>query len=184
MNIVMHKTMNLHTDTIREINLENQHLIIDELDSMCDQSLLDNDLNNKEKLATNGIVDGQIVYRSYDYSLDDNKTLTKLLNDQQIFPTNYLCSLLYGQDGNYKPHSDKHRLLSIMYLKTDEVSTTNFYKSKIGSKKGFYEFDEVELFEEKVIERNKLYLFNHQTVHSVTNVYKLRCNISINLSNI
>ena len=85
--------------------------------------------------------------------IDDNTTLTKLLNDQQIFPTNYLCSLLYGQDGSYKPHSDKHRLLSIMYLKTDEPATTNFYESKIGRKKGFYEFDEVDLLEEKVIER-------------------------------
>lgn len=174
----------MYTDTICEVTLENQNLIIDELDSMCNQSLSDNDLNNKEKLATNGIVDGKLIYRSYNYSLDDNTTLTKLLNDQQIFPTNYLCSLLYGQDGSYKPHSDKHRLLSIMYLKTDEPATTNFYESKIGRKKGFYEFDEVDLLKETVIERNKLYLFNHQTVHSVTDVYKLRCNISINLSNI
>ena len=69
----------MYTDTICEVTLENQNLIIDELDSMCAQSLSDNDLNNKEKLATNGIVDGKLIYRSYNYSLDDNTTLTKFL---------------------------------------------------------------------------------------------------------
>jgi hypothetical protein len=174
----------MYTETIKEITLENQDLIIKELENICDKTLFDYENGNKEKVGTDGELDGKLIYRSYDYSPDDNLKLTQLLNDQNIFPTNYLCSLLNGTDGNYKPHSDKHRHISIMYLKTDELSTTNFYKSKIGNKKGFYDFDEVELIDQKIIEKGKLYLFNHQTVHSVSNIHNLRCNISINLSNL
>ena len=174
----------MYTETIKEITLENQDLIIKELDYICDQTLLDFKNNNMEYVGTNGMLDGKLIYRSYSYKPGYNLNLYQLLKNQNIRPTNYLCSLLNGTDGNYKPHSDKNRHISIMYLKTDELSTTNFYKSKIGNKKGFYEFDEVELIDQKIIEKGKLYLFNHQTVHSVTNINNLRCNISINLSNL
>ena len=162
----------MYTYTTREININNQRIISYELNKLCDGALAGND-----KIATN--YEG--VYRSYHYNIADNKYLTQLLYEQSIYPTSYLCSIIDGNDGIFKAHRDKQRELSIMYIKTDDKSTTNHYYPKKDNNNRFYDDNEIVLVKSTILEQNKLYLFNHQTIHSVTGISSQRCNISINL---
>lgn len=163
----------MYTYTSREIILMDQDLILSELNKLCDKAL-----NGIGNIAT----DYNNIYKSYRYDVRDNTILTELLWEQNIYPSGYLCSIINGDGGLFKAHRDKQRKLSIMYIKTGDKSTTNhYYPKKYNNNTRFYNDDEMVLAKSTVLEQNKLYLFNHQTIHSVTGINSQRCNISINL---
>jgi len=71
--------------------------------------------------------------------------------------------------------------MSIVYVYTDNISQTNFYKSKLESAENFF-FNEEDLILEKsyYMEPKKFYIFDHQEIHDVKQINETRITVSIN----
>lgn len=160
---------------IEEIVLENDELIKDILDTIY------TDIPKLTPVTTT--VDNS--YISYTLELGDYPLLTSNLNAQSIFPTSYLISVINGHPGEenreFKPHRDKKRHHSILYVYTDEICETNWYTSSTKSKTFFYEEKDLTLQQTFKLHPRKFYKFNHQEIHGVKKINSQRITISINL---
>ena len=169
------------------ITLENEDLIRLYLEELCENALEDYfQETSNTRLATDYTVDGKKIYRSYDIQPEDQPNLTSLLRNQSIEPFNYLVSVILGErDHSFKPHIDKQRHHSIMFIYKDSGAITEFYK-EVKPKSGFfYEKDEVELTHSYELTEGNFYTFNHQIPHSVINLGPdVRCHVTITLSTI
>tara|TARA_X000001036_G_scaffold92227_1_gene84670 strand:- start:602 stop:1102 length:501 start_codon:yes stop_codon:yes gene_type:complete len=124
-------------------------------------------------------------YISYNVGLGDYPLLTANLNEQSIFPTSYLISVINGHPGKvnrqFKPHRDKQRHYSILFVYTDEICETNWYTSNTNAKNFFYEEKDLILKQTFMLHPRKFYKFNHQEIHGVKKINSQRITISINL---
>ena len=171
----------------QSILLENEDLIRLYLEELCENALEDYyQETNKTRLATDYTIDGRKIYRSYDIRPEDTPNLTKLLINQGIEPFNYLVSVILGEsDHSFKPHIDKQRHHSIMFIYKDSSAITQFFK-EIKPKSGFfYNEDEIELTHSYELTEGNFYTFNHQIPHGVVNIGPdVRCHVTITLSTI
>jgi|TARA_B110000977_G_C10810103_1_gene389927 hypothetical protein len=160
---------------IEEIILENDELI---------KGILDTIYTDIPKLTpVTSTLDKS--YISYHLETGDYPLLTVNLNEQSIFPTGYLISVINGHPGNenreFKPHRDKQRHYSILYVYTDEICETNWYTSNTDPKNFFYEEKDLTLKQTFKLHPRKFYKFNHQEIHGVKKINSQRITISINL---
>ena len=160
---------------IEEIHLQNDNIIKDILDTVY------NDIHKLTPVTTT--VDNS--YISYRLELGDYPLLTSNLNAQSIFPTSYLISVINGHPGQgnreFKPHRDKKRHHSILYVYTNEICETNWYTSSTNSKTFFFEEKDLILKQTFKLHPRKLYKNNHQEIHGVKKINSQRITISINL---
>lgn len=169
------------------IILENEDLIRLYLEELCENALEDYyQETNNTRLATDYTVNGKKIYRSYDIQPEENPDLTKLLLNQGIKPFNYLVSVILGEnDHSFRPHVDKQRHHSIMFIYKDSGAITEFYREVRPRTGFFYEKDEVELTHSYELTEGNFYTFNHQIPHGVVNIGSdVRCHVTITLSTI
>lgn len=158
---------------IEEIQLKRSKEIKGFLDEMCTSY----DESKYRAKASDG------SYYSYDIQPEVYPELRDILNEQGIIPLSYLVSVIHGHPGTQKfgAHKDKQRHMSIVYVYTDNISQTNFYKSKLESAENFF-FNEEDLILEKsyYMEPKKFYIFDHQEIHDVKQINETRITVSIN----
>lgn len=82
-------------------------------------------------------------------------------------------------------HDDGKRRVSFYYLMTDDTCVTRFYRSK--SKpilETTYHPDEVEEYYSLHMQKGGWYMFDHQSIHAVTDVNKLRIGFLVDMSKV
>lgn len=169
------------------ITLKNEDLIRLYLEELCENALEDYFLETKNtRLATDYTINGKKIYRSYDIQPQDNPNLTNLLQNQGIEPFNYLVSVILGEsDRSFKPHIDKQRHYSIMFIYKDSGAITQFFKEIKPKSSFFYNEDDVELTHSYELTEGNFYTFNHQIPHGVVNIGPdVRCHVTITLSTV
>jgi len=169
---------------IEQIQLKNEDAIKVIIDDACEKALRSFTEHTFEytKIASlwKEPDTNKLVQKSYHLDKQDLPELTKLLQEQDINPDCYVIAVITG-DSQHKwaPHRDKYRNKSVWYLYKSADAETHWYDElEPSTQPVYYDYHQVKLKKTYKLEEHVFYTFDHQEIHSVSNINGVRCNFS------